>query len=417
MEAFARSELPFILFTALLLTGLTITVLNDTYIRRVHRRTQLVIIVLCFSLIVQNYAENLFATGEPRVMARTVAAIYGYAVRPVVILLFYYIIDRNRRYVFAWVLAGINAAIYLTALFSRLSFQISADNHFQRGPLSNSCLYVSLFLLAYCLYLLSVTFRRVRKREIAVLILIVLMILAAIVLDGEVGGKEQPITYLTVAMSIAAVFTYLFLHQQFVREHENDLMAQQRIQIMMTQIQPHFLYNTLSTIQALCEKDPRQASKITGKFGKYLRQNLETLNNPERIDFDREMEHTMIYAEIEMVRFPDIRLTTDIEDRDFTLPALTVQPIVENAIRHGIRGMENGEVRIATRRTAGFHEIIITDNGKGFDTVRLKGTDGTHIGIPNVRERVERICNGTLMVESAEGAGTTVTIRIPEVRL
>ena len=409
----AHSDLPYILLVILLLAGLTFMVLSDSYIRKVHRRVMLLIIVLCYSLIAQNYIETMLEAGTSRILERTLVSIYGYSVRPIIILLFFYIIRQNRRYIFAWVLVGINMAVHMTALFSHICFWIDAGNHYQGGPLSSFCLYVSLIFLAYYLYLIFHEFGHVRKREIAALIFNLFLIIAAIIMDGYVGHKKQPVTYLTIAIVISSVFAYIWLHQQFVREHENDLKAQQRIQIMMTQIQPHFLYNTLSTIQALCDEDSKKAAKITGRFAKYLRQNLDFLNQPVQIDFDRELEHTLIYAEIEMVRFPNIRLETDILDKDYTLPALTVQPMVENAIRHGVRICEQGVVRVSTRRLPDCHEIVIEDNGRGFDVKKLKEADETHIGIRNVRERIEQICGGTLEITSRQGEGTTVTIRIP----
>ena len=114
-----------------------------------------------------------------------------------------------------------------------------------------------------------------------------------------------------------------------------------------------------------------------------------------------------------MIRFPNVRVDYGVTDVDFSVPALTVQPLVENAIRHGVRIRKEGIVTVSSRRTELCHEIVISDNGKGFDTDLLKTADGTHIGVRNVRERLERMCGGTLAVESVIGEGTTVTIRIP----
>ncbi len=113
------------------------------------------------------------------------------------------------------------------------------------------------------------------------------------------------------------------------------------------------------------------------------------------------------------MRFPRVRIEYEIGDADFSVPALTVQPLVENAIRHGVRIRENGLVTVATRRDVACHEIVISDNGKGFDTAALKQAGGAHIGIRNVRERIESMCGGSLAVDSRPGEGTTVTIRVP----
>ena len=91
-----------------------------------------------------------------------------------------------------------------------------------------------------------------------------------------------------------------------------------------------------------------------------------------------------------------------------------MQPIVENAIRHGVRIREEGVVRVLARKTEGGHEVVISDNGVGFDLAEAELKSGTHIGLKNVRERVETMCGGSVTVQSRPGEGTTVTIFIPE---
>jgi len=102
-----------------------------------------------------------------------------------------------------------------------------------------------------------------------------------------------------------------------------------------------------------------------------------------------------------------------VSDNDFEVPALLVQPLVENAIRHGIRIREKGLVTVSTRKTPEHHIIVVKDNGKGFDTNLLAGMDGTHVGLRNVQERVEKMCGGTMTIISRIDSGTTITIRIP----
>ena len=126
-----------------------------------------------------------------------------------------------------------------------------------------------------------------------------------------------------------------------------------------------------------------------------------------------ELEHTKIYTEIETLRFPEISVTYHIDSEDFFVPALTVQPLVENAIRHGVRELERGEVVIETRQTDNAYIITISDNGVGFDTEKLLPADEMHMGIGNVGERVRAMCGGRLTIDSRQGAGTVATITIP----
>lgn len=413
MPTAMQREFPVILPLVLQLIGLLFVVLSDTYMRREHRQVMLCIIAVVFSLVVQNNLEAWLTTSGVSPFARKLVGIYGYCTRPVIIVFFFYIVDMDRSHWLGWLLVGLNAAIYLTALFTDISFTITESNAFRRGPLGYSCHFISSLLLAYLLFITSREFNRVRKAEALIPIFNVLLIIVSIVLDTEVYySKYSPIAFLTITMVSSTVFYYIWLHLQFVREHEDALRAEQRIQIMMSQIQPHFLYNTLSTIQALCRIDPEKAFDTVGMFGKYLRQNIDSLDQPELIPVRKELEHTQLYAEIEMIRFPNIRVEYDVEDEGFSLPALTIQPMVENAIRHGVRIRQDGLVSVLTRRTLQYHEVVISDNGIGFDPADVSPEE-THIGIRNVRERLERMCGGTLDIESVPGRGTTVTIRSP----
>ena len=402
-----------ILPAMLMLALLAFIVHIDRYIRPELKRTMRLIIAVVFSLVVQNFLEYRLAEGEVRWLARTLTSVYGYAVRPVILILFLRIIAPERRFGWAWALAGVNAAVNATALFSHICFWIDEGNHYQGGPLGHMCLWVSAILLV-CWFVMTIrVFAPHKRRETWVPVLVFLLIVGAIVMDKNVGYIAQPISYLTIAVVIGCVAYYIWLHLQFVREHEDALQAEQRIQIMISQIQPHFLYNTLSTIQAMCATKPEKAPRIVEQFSRYLRQNMDSLNDANLISIEKEIEHTRIYAEIEMAMFPNIRVDFEVADADFRLPALTIQPLVENAIRHGVRIREKGVVTVATRRVPNGHAIAIRDNGVGFDISRARA-DGGHIGIANVRERLEKLCGGTLDIESTPGEGTRVVIRIPD---
>ena len=397
----------------LVLTGLAFTVIIDSYIKRIHRGIMLVVIALCLSLVAQNLFENYLAMGAARPMLRTGAAVYGSCVRPVFLVLFLYFIQPERKHWNGWLLVGLNAAVYMTAFFSNVCFMITPDNHYISGPLADTALYISALLLANLFYQTVREARMAWTHEKWILLHNFAVVIICVVMDESIHFEGQPITFLTIAIVVSSLFYYIWLHLQFVRQHERALQAEQRIQIMMTQIQPHFLYNTIATFRALCKKDPEKAAQVADKFGRYLRQNLDTLDATGLIAFDRELEHTRLYADIEMVRFENIQVSYDIRDREFSLPPLTIQPIVENAIRHGVRIRETGIVRVSTYCEPHFHVIVVEDNGIGFDTEGEVKSGGRHIGIRNVRERVESMCGGFLELESMIGEGTTVTIRIP----
>ena len=129
---------------------------------------------------------------------------------------------------------------------------------------------------------------------------------------------------------------------------------------------------------------------------------------------EKELEHTRVYTEIEALRFPNVHVEYEIRDTGFSLPALTIQPLVENAIRHGVRIREDGRVRIQTRDAEDFHEITITDNGIGFDALSAENANDAHIGLSNVKERLAAQCGSSMEIVSEADHGTTITIRIPK---
>ena len=415
MNQSLHTELIVYLPLLLILLGLAYAVAVDSFLSARIRRIMLVIVVLILSLVVQGYLDYLLDQRIAAPFARILTGIYGYSVRPVILLLFLYIVGSKRIARAFWPLVGLNALIHLTALFSDVCFTISAANHFRRGPLGYSCHIVSGILLAVLLWATIREYSRVKRSEMMIPICNVLVIVAAVMLDsGILSNLDAPISFLTIAVVVCTLFYYIWLHLQFVREHEQALQAEQRIQIMMTQIQPHFLYNTIATFKALCRKDPEQAAEVADKFGAYLRQNLDSLGVTGRIPFRQELEHTKLYSDIEMVRFENIRVEYDVADADFTVPPLILQPMVENAIRHGVRIRDEGLVRVTARRGTNCHEIIVADNGTGFDPEGIESLEGSHIGIRNVRERVQTMCGGSVEIDSRPGEGTTVTIRIPE---
>ncbi|MGN0649455.1 MAG: sensor histidine kinase [Oscillospiraceae bacterium] len=199
-----------------------------------------------------------------------------------------------------------------------------------------------------------------------------------------------------------------------IAEQSRDLTEKQ-VQIMMSQIQPHFIYNTLGSISSLCEEDPPKARDVTDRFAMYLRVNMANLKRDRLIPFEEELEHTKTYLWIEQMRFEDyLQVETDITCTKFKLPPLSLQPLVENAVKHGITPKpEGGTVTISTREKEDCYIVRITDDGLGFDA--QTPPDGKlHVGIENVRNRLELLCGGKLIITSKPGVGTTAEIIIPK---
>jgi len=199
-----------------------------------------------------------------------------------------------------------------------------------------------------------------------------------------------------------------------IAELENELL-QSQISIMLSQIQPHFLYNSLAAIRELCRIDPEAAYEAVDEFSTYLRGNLDSLLIKKPIPFEKELSHVKTYLSLEKKRFGDkLNIVYDIGTNNFFIPALTLQPIVENAVRHGVtKREEGGTVTIRTEDNGIEAVITVTDDGVGFDLKRTKD-EHLRVGIENVSSRLATMCGGTINIHSEPGAGTIAVITIPK---
>ena len=194
----------------------------------------------------------------------------------------------------------------------------------------------------------------------------------------------------------------------------NAQLTESRVSTMMSQIRPHFIYNTLGSIEQLCNIDPKKAGELVHNFAKYLRGNFGELDNPKPILMSQEMEHVHYYISIENVRFPDMTFSFEMNSDDFHIPALTIQPIVENAIKHGLMKLQKGgTIRVVSYETDTHYCVLVEDDGVGFDTGVLLD-ERKHVGIRNIRGRLKAMVNGNLEIESTQGVGTKVLITIPK---
>ena len=209
----------------------------------------------------------------------------------------------------------------------------------------------------------------------------------------------------------------LELQRSRLEAEKNNVEAQlkeSRVAIMLSQIQPHFIYNTLGTIERMCLKDPQKANELVRNFSLYLRGNFSELDSVAPIRFAEELKHVEYYVNIEKVRFPDMNIEYKVEATEFVLPALSVQPLVENAIKHGLMRLETGgTVVIRSYETATHFCVEVKDDGVGFDT-NLPIDEKKHVGLRNIRGRLKAMVDGDLILESRPGSGTKAVIMIPK---
>lgn len=240
-------------------------------------------------------------------------------------------------------------------------------------------------------------------------------LISALSVAAEILLGGVRLAYATVA--ILLVLIYISVQTEYEKQKEQEL-AQQRISMMLSQIHPHFLYNVLTGIKSLCHTDADAAEQALVSFTAFLRGNLNSLTNSETIPFQQELEHTKRYLELEKMRFgDDLKVRFDTPVTAFSLPPLSLQPIVENAVRHGVmRRDSGGTVTVTTAETEKGYTVTVSDDGMGFDVRQIEESHSGHIGIANVRGRLHAFCNGSLEIVSAVSRGTTATITIPQKR-
>ena len=311
-------------------------------------------------------------------------------------------------------LCGVSMLLVLVTQYIPVFYTIDAQNIYHRASGFWFSQAMGIVSIAFCGWMLIRYRAVIEKQERIALWSYVVLPVVALVLQICFYG----LAFLNLANTIALILVFLFLQAQQGRrlaEQENR-HTQDRMDIMLSQIQPHFLFNTLNSIYYLCGRDPQLAQEAIKDFSSYLRMNIDSLKQSGPIPFSKEMEHVKTYLWLEQMRFGgELTVETDIRCEDFLLPALSVQPIVENAVQHGACSREEGgTVLVAADETPDEYVITVKDNGPGFDVNKMPEDGRSHIGIRNVQQRLAMLCGGTLHVISIPGEGTTVEIRLPK---
>lgn len=312
-------------------------------------------------------------------------------------------------------LCAVGFALVVVSFFNGIFFDVNAAGYFIDGPYAH---WVGYFdIINFVVMVLFVFYYRqlLTLKGFGMLLIYCGLHLGAILLEDI----WYPVP-LYLASTLALMVMFNFFHEALAEEYlekEKELM-ESRITLMISQIQPHFLYNSLNSIYHLCDMDAKLAQQAIGNFSEYLHHVLGSLKRTSPVLFDQELQNVKAYLELEQLRFDDLRIVYQIEASNFFVPALSVQPLVENAVKHGICSKEEGGTLVlTTREQAGFFEIIVEDDGVGFDITKLKDDGEIHLGVQNVKQRVEAMVGGSLEIMSTPGVGTTAIIRLPKERV
>lgn len=311
----------------------------------------------------------------------------------------------------------VSTLVYVFMLFT------PAIYHLEQGEIARSMVgavaYLSMHIMikyAYiCAIVLIIRHKKVIGRHETVLSVFFVTLISVFVIFDELLGFC--VNYVLMVLWVFILYVRIDLHKGLLIERQEKEIIQWKTQIMLSQMQPHFLYNVLTTISSLCEmENASHARDVVNQFADYLRINLDSLGKDRTISFEKELEHIKTYLCLEKIRFEDeLNICYEIGVTDFEVPSLSIQPMVENAVKHGILPKDNvGTVTIRTYETKLDYVIVVEDDGVGFDLDEQKNASKTHIGIENVSKRLEVISNGSCEIKSEKGKGTVVTIHIPK---
>ena len=241
-----------------------------------------------------------------------------------------------------------------------------------------------------------------------------LIILGGVLMDTAaffIRRTSSGILFTLIAfLAYVAVTGVVFILDYNRKERQ---LTEVRVTTTMSQIRSHFIFNVLNAISGMCKYDPEKADRTIVSFARYLRANIDVLQEDQPVSFRTSLRQVEDYVELEKIRFGDkIRFVEEIGEDRFVMPLLILQPIVENAIKHGILPRpEGGTITLTTWRTAEDVRISVTDDGVGFDPEETP--DRSSVGLKNVRFRLQYLMNGRLELESAPGRGTTITVILP----
>lgn len=313
-------------------------------------------------------------------------------------------------------------AVYLVLLvvspFTGVFSRVTTGSTYYRGPLYPLLL---LPLVAILMFNFAGAIKRrpqlSRKVFLGFLIAIVPMTVALIM---QMFADVYPLIDIGFVLSGLSMYGLILssqieqdLHNQREIARQQQEIAQERASVMVLQMRPHFIYNTLMSIYSLCKLDPQKARQVTLDFTNYLRKNFNAVASDSTIPFSAELEHTRAYLAVEQAQFEDMLLVEyDTQSVNFRLPPLTLQPIVENAVKHGMDPYSGPlHISVRTRHTDAGTEITVEDDGPGFDP---SDESNPQTALDNIRQRLDMMCGGKLEVLSREGGGTTVTVTIPD---
>ena len=316
---------------------------------------------------------------------------------------------------FSGIWGTICSIIYLVMLISNSLFVFDENGYFTYAKYYPIVELLPLFMMILNIALIYSCRRSLTRKYYITWLSFMVLPLVGMAVEAFV---KCSLSYFMFAISALLIYVNIHTEQNIIIASQEAELTESRMKVMISQIQPHFMYNTLNSIYYLIEKDPNRAQNMLSTFSDYLRLNINALSAEKPIDFSQEMKHITSYLNLEKVRFEDeLEIEYDIKDEDFTVPSFSIQTLVENAVKHGISQKDGGgKIKISTYMDQEYHYISIKDNGVGMNIKEYEKkleNNKSGIGIKTSKERIEKQCSGTVEIYSIIGKGTEVVIKLP----
>ncbi len=349
--------------------------------------------------------------------------IIKYLIPPTILMMQIMVLVENKVLRWLLVIPNLLSALAVTvgpSVTGLTVLSFSKEYYFVEGPLRAFPFCVSLFYL-FVLVIASLNyFYDVTSGYNTIIMYLAVTTVISCILEyfGVVSGI---IKYVQIVDIYLYYFFLNFVYQARIREDslKKELALTQKelelsntnLRLLQNQISPHFIYNALFIIKALIWTDQKKASDAVDDFSLYVRRNIDAMRSNELIEFSKELEHIKAFLNIENVDDETgLVVEYQTEELDFLIPPLTVEPLVENAVIHGIGTLESGGViTISSRKTDGGYTVMVEDNGVGFDVEHTE----LGVGLESAKTRLKLQCGGKLTFDSRPGC-TKAIVFVPE---
>ena len=410
--------------TLMLLVGLIVILIANRHARIEGVRYVWAIIGLVFVLTLCEYPKVRCDDYNKPVWILYLKATLSYTIQPLLILLELYLVAPGMRKFLLFMPFLADVILIVADLFGKnLIYGYGETHNFISGKLY---FFPSLVLCLYILMLIIYSLGFLRNREYFKAMTVIFMEVSTIItvyfeFDGimkhttEIATLEVLVCYFCLSAVYHSEIQGRLHRKETELENAKAELAESRLTMMLAQIKPHFVYNSMNSIMELCYTEPELVADTIAHFSDYLRCRLYAFDSSKLSCFDDELALIKEYLSLEYAdRNKVFRMEYDLACTDFRLPALTVQPLVENAVKHGIdRYSEDSLIQLISYEDEQKIYIKVTDNGTAEQVDDVLFAESRGIGLRNSAKRLQMMCGGDISVMHDRN-GTIAVVTIPK---